>query len=46
VVILIIGAVITPTSDPLTLMLVSIPMYLLYELSISVTKRKAVEVEA
>ncbi|MDR0712419.1 MAG: twin-arginine translocase subunit TatC [Prevotellaceae bacterium] len=40
VVILIIGAVITPTSDPLTLMLVSIPMYLLYELSIAVTRRK------
>ncbi|MDR3189043.1 MAG: twin-arginine translocase subunit TatC [Prevotellaceae bacterium] len=40
VAILVIGAVITPTSDPLTLMLVSVPMYLLYELSISVTKRK------
>jgi sec-independent protein translocase protein TatC len=43
VVILVIGAIITPTSDPFTLMLVSVPMYLLYELSIYVTKRKAVE---
>ncbi|MDR2813541.1 MAG: twin-arginine translocase subunit TatC [Prevotellaceae bacterium] len=43
VVILVVGAVITPTSDPFTLMLVSVPMYLLYELSISVTKRKAAE---
>ncbi|MDR1415886.1 MAG: twin-arginine translocase subunit TatC [Prevotellaceae bacterium] len=43
VVILIIGAVITPTSDPLTLMLVSIPMYLLYELSIHVARSKKAE---
>jgi sec-independent protein translocase protein TatC len=42
VAILVIGAVITPTSDPLTLMLVSVPMYLLYELSISVARRRAV----
>ena len=34
VAILIIAAVITPTGDPLTLMLVTIPVYLLYELSI------------
>ncbi|MDR1343226.1 MAG: twin-arginine translocase subunit TatC [Prevotellaceae bacterium] len=46
VVILILGAVITPTSDPLTLMLVSVPMYLLYELSIHVARSKKVEIEA
>ena len=34
VVILIIGAVITPTGDPFTLALVSVPIYLLWELSI------------
>ncbi|MDR1021904.1 MAG: twin-arginine translocase subunit TatC [Prevotellaceae bacterium] len=46
VVILVIGAVITPTSDPLTLMLVSVPMYLLYELSIHVARSKKAEAEA
>lgn len=42
--ILIAGAVITPTSDIFTLLLVSIPLYLLYELSIIIvarTNRKA-----
>jgi sec-independent protein translocase protein TatC len=38
VVIVVLGAIITPTSDPITLMLVSVPMYLLYELSIKVTR--------
>jgi sec-independent protein translocase protein TatC len=42
VVILVIGAIITPTSDPLTLMLVSVPMYLLFELSIAVARRRAI----
>ena len=32
--ILIIAAVITPTGDPFTLMLVTLPVYMLYELSI------------
>lgn len=36
VVILIIAAIITPTADAFTLMIVSIPIYLLYELSIFV----------
>ena len=36
VILLIIGAIITPTSDVFTLMLVSLPMYLLYELSIQI----------
>lgn len=36
VIILIVAAIITPTSDVFTLLTVSIPMYLLYEISISV----------
>ncbi len=36
VVILILAAIITPTSDVFTLMLVSVPMWLLYEISIKV----------
>lgn len=42
VVILIIGAVITPTGDPFTLMLVSVPIYLLWELSILIVKHTEV----
>ncbi len=38
VVILIIAAIITPTSDIVTLLLVSLPIYLLYELSILIIK--------
>ena len=38
VVILIIAAIITPTSDVVTLLLVSLPIYLLYELSILIIK--------
>lgn len=43
VVILILAAIITPTSDAFTLALVSVPMWLLYELSVkvvSVTQKK------
>lgn len=39
VVILIIAAVITPTSDVFTLSIVSIPIYLLYEVSIGIVKK-------
>lgn len=39
VLILIVAAVITPTSDVLTLLLVSVPIWLLYEISILVVKR-------
>ncbi len=39
VVILIVGAIITPTGDPFTLSLVSIPIYLLWELSILIVKK-------
>lgn len=37
--ILILAAVITPTSDVFTLLLVTLPLYLLYELSIQVVRR-------
>ena len=37
--ILVIAAIITPTSDVFTLLLVSIPLYFLYELSIQVVGR-------
>jgi sec-independent protein translocase protein TatC len=43
--ILVIGAIITPSSDPLSLSLISIPLYFLYEISIFIStvelKRKA-----
>ncbi len=39
VIILIVGAVITPTSDVFTLLMVSVPMYLLYEISIWIVAR-------
>ncbi len=39
VVILIVGAIITPTGDPFTLSLVSVPIYLLWELSIVIVKQ-------
>ena len=38
VIILVIAAVITPTSDAFTLMLVALPMWLLYEVSILIVK--------
>ena len=38
VAILIVAAVITPTGDPFTLMLVTLPVYLLYELSILIIR--------
>jgi sec-independent protein translocase protein TatC len=39
VIILIIAAIITPTTDPFTMMVVALPIYLLYELSILVCKK-------
>ena len=41
VAILIIAAIITPTSDIFTLMLVALPIWLLYEISIYVVKDKS-----
>lgn len=46
VVILIIAAIITPTADIFTLLLVSVPMYLLYELSIGVVYRTRKHISA
>jgi sec-independent protein translocase protein TatC len=37
IVILIIGAIVTPSSDPFSLSLISIPLYLLYEISIFIS---------
>lgn len=41
VVILVVAAIITPTSDVFTLSLVALPMWLLYEVSIEIVKRAA-----
>lgn len=40
---LIIAAVITPTSDAITLLLTSLPMLLLYEISIGIVRRNEVK---
>ncbi len=45
IVILIISAIITPTTDPFTMLVVALPLYLLYEVSILVCKDKPVEVD-
>lgn len=45
IVILIISAIITPTTDPFTMLVVTLPLYLLYEVSILVCKDKPVEVD-
>lgn len=45
IVLLIAAAIITPSGDPFTLMLVFIPLYVLYELSILVVKDKPKEEE-
>ncbi|MHB9055475.1 MAG: twin-arginine translocase subunit TatC [Paludibacteraceae bacterium] len=42
VTVLIVAAVITPTTDPFTMMVVALPIYLLYELSIIVAKNKQI----
>lgn len=39
VVIIILGAIITPTGDPFTLAVVAVPIYLLWELSIMIVKQ-------
>lgn len=45
VTLLVLAAVITPTGDPFTLMVVFVPLYLLYELSILLAKDKTDEVD-
>lgn len=42
VILLVLGAIITPTADVFTLMLVSLPMWLLYELSILIVGKSVV----
>ena len=39
VILMILAALITPTGDPITLSLVFLPLYLLYEISICVVKK-------
>ena len=43
VTLLVLAAIITPTGDPFTLMVVFVPLYLLYELSILLARRKRAE---
>ncbi len=43
VVVLIVAAIITPTGDPVTLTVVALPIYLLYEFSILIVKRVRVK---
>jgi sec-independent protein translocase protein TatC len=43
VALMVLSAVITPSGDPFTMMLVAVPLYLLYELSILVVKEEAPE---
>jgi sec-independent protein translocase protein TatC len=39
VIILIVGAIVTPSADPLSQALISLPLYLLYEISILISAR-------
>jgi sec-independent protein translocase protein TatC len=41
VVVLVISAFITPTTDPFTMLVVAFPLYVLYEVSILVARDKA-----
>ena len=45
VIILILAAVLTPTGDPFTMLVVALPLYLLYEFSIMICKPAAAEDE-
>ena len=44
-VVLVLAAVITPSGDPFSLMVVSVPLYLLYEFSILICRKKVQSVE-
>ena len=44
-IIVIVAAIITPTGDPFTLTVVSVPLYLLYELSILMIKDKKTDAD-
>ena len=43
VIILVVSAIITPTSDGFTLSLVTLPMWVLYEISILIVKQVKIE---
>ena len=43
-IIMILAAIITPSGDPFTLMICTVPMYLLYEFSIMICRKKAQDV--
>ncbi|MFZ4581115.1 MAG: twin-arginine translocase subunit TatC [Paludibacter sp.] len=45
VIILIVSAVITPTTDPFTMLAVALPLYMLYEVSILVCRPKKIDFE-
>ena len=42
-IIMILAAIITPSGDPFTLMICTVPMYLLYEFSVLICKEKVIE---
>ena len=42
-IIMILAAIITPSGDPFTLMICTVPMYLLYEFSILICKNNVIE---
>jgi sec-independent protein translocase protein TatC len=44
-IIMILAAVITPSGDPFTLMICTVPMYLLYEFSIMICRNRAQDIE-
>ena len=44
-IIMILAAIITPSGDPFTLMICTVPMYLLYEFSIMICRKKSQDVE-
>ena len=44
-IIMILAAIITPSGDPFTLMICTVPMYLLYEFSIMICRKKAQDID-
>jgi sec-independent protein translocase protein TatC len=44
-VVLVLAAVITPSGDPFSLMVVSVPLYLLYEFSILICRKRVQSLE-
>ena len=44
-IIMILAAIITPSGDPFTLMICTVPMYFLYEFSILICRKKASDID-